>query len=66
RDTALAMGRWSAHGLDPSRITVPVDLWYGEEDTGHSPDRGAGRLPAEERGRRSQGHRAAGPPGRQR
>lgn len=42
RDTALAMGRWSAHGLDPSRIAVPVDLWYGEEDTGHSPDRGAG------------------------
>jgi pimeloyl-ACP methyl ester carboxylesterase len=42
RDTALAMGRWRAHGLDPSRIAVPVDLWYGEEDTGHSPDRGAG------------------------
>jgi pimeloyl-ACP methyl ester carboxylesterase len=36
------MGRWRAHGLDPSRIAVPVDLWYGEEDTGHSPDHGAG------------------------
>ncbi|WP_344322385.1 alpha/beta hydrolase [Streptomyces macrosporus] len=41
RDTALAMGRWSRWGLDLSEITVPVDLWYGEEDTAHSPDLGA-------------------------
>ncbi|MGW1375600.1 alpha/beta fold hydrolase [Streptomyces sp. NPDC002446] len=39
RDTALAMGRW---GIDLSAITIPVDLWYGAEDTGHSPDQGAG------------------------
>lgn len=39
RDTALAMGRW---GIDLSAITVPVDLWYGERDLGHSPDQGAG------------------------
>ncbi|MEV5812763.1 alpha/beta fold hydrolase [Streptomyces mutabilis] len=38
RDTVLAMGRWP-FALD--RITVPVDIWYGEHDTGHSPDRGA-------------------------
>ncbi|MET7331734.1 alpha/beta fold hydrolase [Nonomuraea sp. NPDC005650] len=38
RDTALAMGRWD---VDLASITVPVDLWYGQEDTGHSPDQGA-------------------------
>ncbi|MFI6513808.1 alpha/beta fold hydrolase [Streptosporangium sp. NPDC050855] len=38
RDTVLAMGRWP---FDLGRITVPVDVWYGEQDTGHSPDRGA-------------------------
>ncbi|HZG06418.1 MAG TPA: alpha/beta hydrolase [Streptomyces sp.] len=42
RDTALAMGRWDRRGLDLSEIAVPVDLWYGAEDTGHSPDRGEG------------------------
>ncbi len=39
RDTVLAMGRW---GIAHDAITIPVDLWYGAEDTGHSPDRGAG------------------------
>ncbi|MFB6943480.1 alpha/beta fold hydrolase [Streptomyces sp. NPDC060286] len=39
RDTVLAMGRWD---IELSDIAVPVDLWYGEEDTSHSPDRGAG------------------------
>ncbi|MFI9051252.1 alpha/beta fold hydrolase [Streptomyces sp. NPDC053427] len=39
RDTALAMGRWD---IALSAIRVPVDLWYGEEDATHSPDRGAG------------------------
>ncbi|MEU6012603.1 alpha/beta hydrolase [Streptomyces sp. NPDC047515] len=39
RDTVLAMGRW---GIALSDIDVPVDLWYGEKDTGHSPDQGAG------------------------
>ncbi|MGW1653099.1 alpha/beta fold hydrolase [Streptomyces atratus] len=38
RDTVLAMGRW---GIALSDIDVPVDLWYGEKDTGHSPDQGA-------------------------
>ncbi|MBT3073810.1 MULTISPECIES: alpha/beta hydrolase [Streptomyces] len=38
RDTVLAMGRWP---FDLGAITVPVDLWYGERDTGHSPDNGA-------------------------
>ncbi|MFE6685773.1 alpha/beta fold hydrolase [Streptomyces sp. NPDC057743] len=38
RDTVLAMGRWP-FALDG--ITVPVDVWYGEQDTGHSPDNGA-------------------------
>ncbi|MGP8298998.1 alpha/beta fold hydrolase [Streptomyces inhibens] len=38
RDTVLAMGRWP-FALD--KIAVPVDLWYGERDTGHSPDNGA-------------------------
>ncbi|MGK5520139.1 alpha/beta fold hydrolase [Micromonospora sp. URMC 107] len=38
RDTVLAMRRWS---FDLAQITVPVDLWYGEQDTSHSPDNGA-------------------------
>ncbi|MFJ4821937.1 alpha/beta fold hydrolase [Streptomyces bacillaris] len=38
RDTVLAMGRWP---FDLGAITVPVELWYGERDTGHSPDNGA-------------------------
>ncbi|SEG76877.1 Pimeloyl-ACP methyl ester carboxylesterase [Thermomonospora echinospora] len=38
RDTVLAMGRWP---FDLASIAVPVDLWYGEEDTSHSPDNGA-------------------------
>ncbi|MFI6738862.1 alpha/beta fold hydrolase [Nonomuraea sp. NPDC050451] len=38
RDTVLAMGRWD---IDLASITVPVELWYGQEDTGHSPDQGA-------------------------
>ncbi|MFE3882214.1 alpha/beta fold hydrolase [Streptomyces lydicus] len=38
RDTVLAMTRWP-FALD--EITVPVDLWYGERDTSHSPDNGA-------------------------
>ncbi|WP_405712666.1 MULTISPECIES: alpha/beta fold hydrolase [unclassified Streptomyces] len=45
RDTVLAMGRW---GIGLSDISVPVDLWYGERDTGHSPDQGvrlASRIP---------------------
>ncbi|WP_077796062.1 alpha/beta fold hydrolase [Streptomyces sp. JHA26] len=45
RDSVLAMGRWRI-GWD--RITVPVDIWYGEQDTTHSPDHGtllATRLP---------------------
>jgi pimeloyl-ACP methyl ester carboxylesterase len=37
RDTVLAMGRWS---FDLAKITVPVDVWYGEQDTTHSPDNG--------------------------
>ncbi|MFD0904098.1 alpha/beta fold hydrolase [Actinomadura sediminis] len=38
RDTVLAMGRWPFALKD---IAVPVDLWYGERDTSHSPDNGA-------------------------
>ncbi|MFJ8541896.1 alpha/beta fold hydrolase [Streptomyces sp. NPDC093586] len=38
RDTVLAMGRWP---FDLRRITVPVDIWYGEQDESHSPDKGA-------------------------
>ena len=38
RDTVLAMGRWP---FPLPEITVPVDIWYGERDTGHSPDNGA-------------------------
>ncbi|MEU5095895.1 alpha/beta hydrolase [Streptomyces sp. NPDC020996] len=39
RDTVLAMGRWP---FDPAGIAVPVDLWYGQQDTSpvHSPDLG--------------------------
>ncbi|MFE0190215.1 alpha/beta fold hydrolase [Streptomyces sp. NPDC059008] len=39
RDTVPAMGRW---GIPYDATTIPVDLWYGAEDTGHSPDQGAG------------------------
>ncbi|MET8332848.1 alpha/beta hydrolase [Streptosporangium canum] len=51
RDTVLAMGRWP---FDPAGITVPVDLWYGRQDTStvHSPDHGAtltGRIPSARR-----------------
>ncbi|QUX27036.1 alpha/beta hydrolase [Nocardiopsis akebiae] len=45
RDTVLAMGRWP-FALDA--IAVPVDIWYGELDTSHSPDGGsllAARVP---------------------
>lgn len=38
RDTVLAMGRWP---FSLAEITAPVDLWYGEQDTSHSPDHGA-------------------------
>ncbi|MER7193670.1 alpha/beta fold hydrolase [Streptomyces flaveolus] len=38
RDTVLAMGRWP-FALDA--ITVPVDIWYGAQDTSHSPDKSA-------------------------
>lgn len=44
-DTVLAMGYWS---IDLASIRVPVDLWYGEQDTSHSPDLGvwlAERIP---------------------
>ena len=39
-DTVLSMTRWP---FEASRIGVPVDLWYGTEDTSpvHSPDFGA-------------------------
>ncbi|WP_030781718.1 alpha/beta fold hydrolase [Streptomyces sp. NRRL S-920] len=39
RDTVLATGRWP---FDPADIAVPVDLWYGRQDTSptHSPDLG--------------------------
>lgn len=45
RDTVLAMSRWD---VDLSAIAVPVDVWYGAEDLGHSPDQGrslASRIP---------------------
>lgn len=45
RDTVLAMGRWP---FDLRTIRVPVDLWYGDQDTSHSPDHGewlAARIP---------------------
>lgn len=38
RDTVLAMRRWD---IDLGSIRIPVDVWYGELDLGHSPDRGA-------------------------
>ena len=40
RDLVLAFGRWP---FDPAGIKVPVDLWYGGQDTStvHSPDLGA-------------------------
>nr|WP_243274977.1 alpha/beta hydrolase [Streptomyces albus] len=37
RDTVLAMGRWD---IDLTAVRVPVDLWYGDADLGHSPDQG--------------------------
>ncbi|MER7697303.1 MULTISPECIES: alpha/beta hydrolase [unclassified Streptomyces] len=37
RDAVLAMGRWP---IDLGAITVPVEVWYGEEDASHSPDLG--------------------------
>jgi pimeloyl-ACP methyl ester carboxylesterase len=39
RDTVLAMSRWT---FDVGAIAVPVDLWYGANDTStvHSPDLG--------------------------
>jgi pimeloyl-ACP methyl ester carboxylesterase len=49
RDTVLAMGRWP---FDPAEIKAPVDIWYGERDTSHSPDNGAfltGRIPGAHR-----------------
>jgi pimeloyl-ACP methyl ester carboxylesterase len=49
RDTVLAMGRW---GLDLAAITAPVDVWFGAEDTSHSPDQGVtltARLPGARR-----------------
>lgn len=49
RDTVLAMGRWP---FDLTMIDVPVDLWYGEQDTSHSPDLGsslAARIPGARR-----------------
>nr|WP_055506219.1 alpha/beta hydrolase [Nonomuraea pusilla] len=49
RDTLLAMSRWP---FDLDEIAVPVDLWYGELDASHSPDRGetlAARIPGARR-----------------
>ncbi|WP_017597303.1 alpha/beta fold hydrolase [Nocardiopsis lucentensis] len=49
RDTVLAMGRWP---FDLAAVTAPVDLWYGAQDTVHSPDNGAtlaSRIPGAER-----------------
>jgi pimeloyl-ACP methyl ester carboxylesterase len=45
RDTVLAMSRWP---FDLAGITIPVDIWYGEHDSSHSPDNGqllAKRIP---------------------
>ncbi|RDI16883.1 pimeloyl-ACP methyl ester carboxylesterase [Rhodococcus sp. AG1013] len=45
RDTVLAMGSWP---IDLTTIRVPVDIWYGDQDTSHSPDHGeslAARIP---------------------
>lgn len=38
RETAMAMGRWP---FDLGAVTTPVDIWFGELDTSHSPDQGA-------------------------
>ncbi|NHI10028.1 alpha/beta hydrolase fold protein [Streptomyces sp. KO7888] len=38
RDTVLAMGRWP---FALGSLALPVDIWYGEHDTAHSPDNGA-------------------------
>jgi pimeloyl-ACP methyl ester carboxylesterase len=49
RDTVLAMRPWS---IDLKKISVPVDLWYGELDQSHSPDNGAllaSRIPGAQR-----------------
>lgn len=51
RETVLALSRWP---FDPSSIPVPVDLWYGDQDTNplHSPDLGkflAQRMPTARR-----------------
>lgn len=37
RDTLLVMGRWPFALED---VTVPVDVWYGDLGTSHSPDHG--------------------------
>ncbi|MER7114910.1 alpha/beta fold hydrolase [Saccharomonospora azurea] len=44
-DTLAAMRPWR---LDLDRVSCAVELWYGDEDTGHSPDNGctlADRIP---------------------
>lgn len=51
RETVLALSRWP---FDPSSIPVPVDIWYGDQDTNplHSPDLGkslARRMPTAHR-----------------
>lgn len=51
RETVLALSRWP---FDPSSIPVPIDLWYGDQDTNpmHSPDFGeflAQRMPTARR-----------------
>lgn len=38
RDTVLAMRPWA---IDLDKISVPVDVWYGELDQSHSPDNGS-------------------------
>ncbi|MGQ4271373.1 alpha/beta fold hydrolase [Nocardiopsis changdeensis] len=38
RDTVLASGRWDPA---PEQAAVPTDVWYGELDAFHSPDRAA-------------------------
>lgn len=53
RDLLLASSRWP---FDPAAITVPVDLWFGGQDTSpvHSPDHGASlarRIPRSRRNR---------------
>ncbi|SJM54805.1 alpha/beta fold hydrolase [Gulosibacter sp. 10] len=49
RDTLLAMRTWR---IDFERIGCPVDILFGAEDLGHSPDHGAtlaGRIPSTRR-----------------